>query len=115
MKNNKEKTTFIDRVISTLLFSFCIILTTAIAPIVASIKVGAPGGVKFYYFYTHWLFVTLIIGSMFLGFVLGPINCFKVLGHLWYTEKPHNNNLTAFLWVILIAAGVISYVYSTKL
>lgn len=86
-----------DRVLSALMFSFCLMFTTAIAPIVASIKVGVPGGIKLYYFYTHWLFIALIIASAVSGFVLGPGACFKVLGHIWYTEKPHNNHLTVLL------------------
>ncbi len=111
MQSSSVRISISERITTSIGFAVCIALTIAITPILISLKGAFVGGIKLYAFYTHWLFILSIVVSIFLGFIMGR-KSFVILGHLWYTEKPHNNQLTTLLWVVIIGIGVITYAYS---
>ena len=97
-----------ERIFASLILTFSIIITVSIAPIF----LGALLSVKVYSLFTSWFFIVMVILSSIIGFILHPDDTFKVISHLWYTEKPHNGQATFYLWALLIGIGWLSFVLS---
>ena len=113
MKGTRKQESFIDRAFTAFIFCFFISFTVIIIPIYLSFNSGTAGGLKLYNYYTNWWFVTIIISSAVTGIFLGE-KCLDLLGHLWYTEYPHNDKITLWLWFLLISTGAISYYYGSQ-
>lgn len=93
-----------ERFFASLILTISVIITIAIAPIVF----GQFMAYSLYPFLTHWLFIVMVVVASIVGFLLHPDDAFKIISHLWYTEKPHNAEITVNLWVFLIVIGLAS-------
>jgi len=111
MKLKIKNIPFSERIFSSLFFCAAILITIMLVPIIATFfRSGEALGL--YEFYTQRLFLLSASFSAVFGFVLGQDKSFTILGHLWYTEEPHNKNYTISLWILLLSIGGITYVYS---
>src|SRR5262245_29966911 len=56
-----------------------------------------------------WGTLLLAVAAL-VGFCLGSDRTIRILGHLWFTEKPRNPGLSAVLWVGLLSISLAAYV-----
>ncbi len=110
MKDKAAKVDIVERIFASLVLTASIVLTVVVLPLYLTVRAGHVGSVELYQYYTHWLFITVVVVISIIGLIVPPAKSFKILGHLWYTEKPHNDHLTLLLWLILIFVGVVAYV-----
>jgi len=109
-KNREERTSIAQRFFTSLIFTSSILITTSLIPFIISMKGrGHSGNFKLYHFYTSNMYITLLILSVLFGFFYHPNKVYMLLGHLWNTEKPKNQNLTISLWLIILSIGGLSY------
>jgi len=112
-KTREERTSIIERFFTSILFTTSLTITISILPFIISMKSrGRPGYFDLYMFYTSWWFITIILLSIVFSFFFHPYKVYKILGHLWYTEKPKDDNITIFIWSLILLIGFFSYYFT---
>jgi hypothetical protein len=102
-----------DRLIVGILTAFLLCITAVLAMLLLSFYRGGAAEVSALWYVAPKFFLSLAAVGFSVGVFLGPTHSVTLFSHLWATAQPRRLLITLFLWVVMIAIGLFTYVYTS--